>query len=87
MGDRAVRHYLYMGALGGARGHNALRQFYQRQVSRGKAKRLAQVAAAHKILIWDWAVFDSGVDFDQSSMPQNTPVEVEKNERLPCIPE
>jgi transposase len=74
MGDRPVRHYLYMGALGGVRGHNALRQFYQRLVSRGKAKRLALVAAAHKILIWAWAVFDSGVDFDPSRFPQNTPV-------------
>ena len=29
MGDRTVRHDLYMGALGGVRGHNALRQFYR----------------------------------------------------------
>ena len=63
-----------MGALGGVRGHNALRQFYQHLVSRGKAKRLALVAAARKILIWAWAVLDSGVDFDPSRFPQNTPV-------------
>lgn len=74
MGDRSVRHYLYMGALGGVRGHNALRQFYRRLVSRGKAKRLALVAAAHKILIWAWAVFTQGVDFDPSRFPSETPV-------------
>jgi transposase len=70
MGDRAVRHYLYMGALGGVRGKNALRTFYHRLVSRGKAKRLALVAAAHKILIWAWAVFSQDVDFDPSRFPQ-----------------
>jgi len=70
MGDRSVRHYLYMGALGGVRGKNALRSFYHRLVSRGKAKRLALVAAAHKILIWAWAVFSQDVDFDPSRFPQ-----------------
>ena len=70
MGDRSVRHYLYMGALGGVRGKNALRSFYNRLVSRGKAKRLALVAAAHKILIWAWAVFSQDVDFDPSRFPQ-----------------
>jgi transposase len=70
MGDRTARHYLYMGALGGVRGHNPLRQFYRRLVSRGKAKRLALVAAAHKILIWAWAVFAQAVDFDPSRFPQ-----------------
>jgi transposase len=69
MGDRTVRHYLYMGALGGVRGQNALRQFYRRLVSRGKAKRLALVAAARKILIWAWAIFSQDVDFDASRFP------------------
>lgn len=76
MGDRLVRHYLYMGALGGVRGQNALRQFYRRLVSRGKAKRLALVAAAHKILIWAWAVFTQDVDFDPSRFPAEAPVTV-----------
>jgi hypothetical protein len=56
--------------LGGVRGKNALRSFYHRLVSRGKAKRLALVAAAHKILIWAWAVFSQDVDFDPSRFPQ-----------------
>lgn len=57
MGDSTGRHLFYLGALGGVRGHNPLRDFYQRLVGRGKAKRLALVAAARKILLWDWAVF------------------------------
>lgn len=63
-GDRLLRARLYMGALGAAvHGHNPLHQFYARLVARGKAKRLALVAAARKILIWAWAVFTSGQPF------------------------
>jgi len=76
MGDRSVRRYLYLGALGGVHGKNALRTFYRRLVSRGKAKRLALVAAAHKILIWAWAVFSQGVDFDPSRFPQEDPAAI-----------
>lgn len=76
MGDRSVRRYLYLGALGGVRGKNALRYFYKRLVSRGKAKRLALVAAAHKILTWAWAVFSQGVDFDPSRFPQEEPAAI-----------
>jgi transposase len=62
-GDRRLRSLLYMGALGGVRGHNALRAFYQSLVARGKAKKLALVAAARKILVWSWAVFRDHADF------------------------
>jgi transposase len=64
MGDKLIRQKLYMGALGGIRGQNVLSDFYQRLVGRGKAKRLALVAAARKILVWSWAVFVNEVDFD-----------------------
>ena len=60
MGASVPRQKLYMGALGGVRGDNPLRAFYQRLVGRGKAKRLALVAAARKILVWAWAVFRKG---------------------------
>lgn len=66
MGDRRVRPLLSMGALGGVRGNNALREFYQRLVKRGKAKKVALVAAARKILVWAWAVFRDHVDFQAS---------------------
>jgi transposase len=64
LGNRRLRQQLYMGALGGTRGHNALRVFYERLVSGGKAKKTALVAAAHKILTWSWAVFRTQTDFD-----------------------
>ena len=46
-----------MGALGGTRGNNALKGFYQRLVAKGKAKRLALVASSRKILVWSKAYF------------------------------
>lgn len=64
MGDKLIRNKLFMAALGGVRGRNVLADFYQRLVGRGKAKRLALVAAARKILVWSWAVFVNEVDFD-----------------------
>ena len=62
-GNPDLRRRLYMGALGGKRGDNAVRAFYQRLVDRGKPKKVALVAAARKILLWSWAVFHSGVPF------------------------
>lgn len=56
-GDPLYRRTLYWAAFGGVRGDNALRHFYQRLVGRGKAKKLALVASARKVLIWAWAVF------------------------------
>jgi transposase len=64
MGDKLIRNKLYMGALGGVRGENVLADFYKRLVGRGKAKRLALVAASRKILVWSWAIFVNEVDFD-----------------------
>lgn len=69
MGDRSVRHYLYMGALGGVRGKNALRHFYHSLVQRGKAKRLALTASARKILVWAFAIFTTETDFDPTRHP------------------
>ncbi len=57
MGEAQTRRMLYLGALGGVSGHNPLREFYQRLVGRGKAKKLALTASARKILIWAWAVY------------------------------
>lgn len=69
MGDSEVRRLLYMGALGGVRGNNPLKPFYQRLVGRGKAKKVALVAAARKILVWAWTLFSRQIawnpDFHQ----------------------
>lgn len=67
-GERRLRSRLYMGALGALRGHNPVRNFYDRLVGRGKAKKLALVAAARKILVWAWAVFHSDTPFDATKL-------------------
>jgi transposase len=64
MGNKSQRSRLYMAALGGTRGQNVLRHFYQRLVAAGKPKRLALVAAARKILVWAWSVFRQDTTFD-----------------------
>lgn len=66
MGNHSCRRLLYMGALGGLRADSPLRHFYKRLVGRGKAKRLALVATARKILLWGWAVFIHRTPFDSS---------------------
>jgi transposase len=67
MGDRRIRPQLYMGALGGVKGDNPLRAFYQRLVKKGKAKKWALVACARKILVWAWAVYRDHTDFRKSA--------------------
>lgn len=64
MGDSELRRLLYMGALGGKRGDNPLNLFYERLVSRGKAKKIALVAAARKILVWAWTIFSRQIHWD-----------------------
>lgn len=64
MGDRSLRQRLFLSALGGVRGKNILRAFYQRLVGRGKPKMVALVAASRKVLLWAWAVFRQGTTFD-----------------------
>ena len=64
MGDKVVRRKLFMGTLGGIRGRNPLRAFYQRLVGRGKQKKVALVAATRKVLVWAWKVFQTQTDFD-----------------------
>jgi transposase len=70
-GNKAFRSRLFMSALGGIKGKNSpLRAFYMRLVGRGKAKKVALVAAARKILVWCWAVFRSNTPFDTARFAQ-----------------
>ena len=57
MGNAEMRRLLYMGALSAVHGHNPLHLFYERLVGRGKARKLAVVAAARKMLTWAWVIF------------------------------
>lgn len=74
MGDKVVRRKLFMGALGGIRGQNVLRAFYHRLVGRGKKKKLALVAAARKLLVWAWKVFQTKTTFDPAKLEHLVPV-------------
>jgi transposase len=65
-GNRKLRSRLYMCALGGTKGKNVLRAFYQGMVERGKQKKLALVAAARKIVVWAWAVYRDHTEFNPS---------------------
>ncbi len=56
-GGRApVRAVLYMAALVGTQHNPALRAFYRRLLAAGKPKKLALVAAMHKLLSWLHAI-------------------------------
>ena len=57
MGNAEVKRLLYMGALSAVRGHNPLHIFYERLVGRSKPRKVAVVAAAHKLLTWAWTSF------------------------------
>jgi transposase len=70
-GERMMRRRLFLGALGGVRGKNVLRTFYQRLVGRGKAKKAALIAAARKILVWAWAVFRDQTTFDPTKITRD----------------
>lgn len=74
MGNRTMRRFLYMGALGGVRGQNPLRLFYERLVGRGKAKKVALVASARKILVWSWAIFQQDTIFEPDRV---TPISID----------
>ena len=70
-GNPLMRQKLYISALGGVRGNNAIRDFYLRLVGRGKSKKLALVASARKILVWAWAVFTYKTPFDAAKAAPN----------------
>jgi len=50
-GRSGVRHVLYMATLSAVRSNPVLRAFYQRLLQAGKLKKVALVAAMHKLLI------------------------------------
>jgi transposase len=70
-GDPEMRRLLYMAALGGKRGKNPLRDFFEHLVGNNKLKMVALVASARKVLTWSWAVFHSHSYFDSKIHAQN----------------
>ncbi len=64
-GDGRLRAALVAAVRGGIRAQDSpLVHFYRRLLGRHKPKLVAQVAAARKILVWSWAVFQQRTPFD-----------------------
>jgi transposase len=65
MGNGEIRRRLFLCALGGSRAKDTpLAHFYRRLLHRRKPPMVALIAAARKILVWAFAVFQSGRPFD-----------------------
>jgi transposase len=74
-GNPRIRELLYLGAFGGMQSkdpNNPLKLFVERLVSRGKKKKVALVAAARKILVWAWTIFQKKTHFDPMKAIQAT---------------
>ena len=67
-GSRHLRRALYMPALVALRREPHLRAFYQRLLSRGKARLQAVVAVMRKLLHALFAMFRSNQSFDGSKL-------------------
>lgn len=63
-GHKALRDCLYMAAGVAARFNPGLRAFYERLVARGKAKKVARLAVARKLIHLAWALVVKQQDFD-----------------------
>jgi transposase len=61
-----ARKILYMAALSAIRFNRYCRELYERLVSKGKAKKLALVAVAHKLLRQAYGVLKSRRPFDEN---------------------
>jgi transposase len=68
-GRGAVRAVLYMATLSATRSNPVLKAFYKRLVQAGKAKKLALVAAMHKLLVILNALVRSGQHWNPSQAP------------------
>lgn len=64
VGNRYLRHALYMPALVASRYEPHLRAFYRRLLARGKTKRQAVLAVARKMLHAIYGMFRSGQSYD-----------------------
>jgi transposase len=73
MGNPYARKILYMTALSAIRFNKYCRELYERLVSKGKAKKLALVAVAHKLLRQAYGVLKSRRSFDENFCTETVP--------------
>ena len=59
-----IRAALYMASLSASRYNKACAELYQRLRAKGKPRKQALIAVAHKLIKQIWAVVKSGLDFD-----------------------
>lgn len=59
-----LRSTLYMAALSAVRFNKACAELYQRLRTKGKPRKQALIAVAHKLIKQIWGVIKSGIDFD-----------------------
>ncbi len=63
-GNAELRSTLYMAALSATRFNKACAELYQRLRAKGKPRKQALIAVAHKLIKQIWGVVKSGLDFD-----------------------
>lgn len=63
-GHSTIRRLLYMGALSAMRYNPSCKALYERMLAKGKPKRVARVAVAHKLLRMAFGVVKGGRPFD-----------------------
>ncbi len=70
MGNRHLRHVLFMPALVASRREPHLHGFYEHLLAKGKTKRLALMAVARKLLHAIYGMFRSGKPYDGARVYQ-----------------
>jgi len=65
-GREEVRAMLHMASFSAVRYNPRLRAFYERLIAKGKPQKVAQVAAAHKLLTWLNAMMRDNLPWDNS---------------------
>lgn len=71
-GRPMVRSALYMAALVAVRHNRRLRQFYERLLERGKAKKVALVACMRKLLVWLNTIVKTKTPWQPNHQPSST---------------
>jgi len=65
-GNRYLRKLLYMASLSAKKYNKSCKELYERLLSKGKAKKLALIAVAHKLLRQIYAILLRGVAYDEN---------------------
>ena len=70
MGLESVRRMLYLCALSAKKYNKACRELYERLLEKGKAKKLALVAVANKLIKQAFAILKSGTNYDENHISE-----------------